>query len=120
MAGAGGGTGYLGLISYLPDDWAGLRSFLIYTSPLATVLIGVAWVLISSWSYQKITQLQIKSALKRAETIREAIEADPRSTAKHRQNAQAAVEALQALQMEALHAEVSDVRARLRELRTPS
>jgi hypothetical protein len=107
VAGAGGGTAYLGLLSYIPDQYHQVKDGLAFLAPVLTVIFGILWLLASNWVSRKVLDWELRGALTQTCAIRDGILADPH----------AAVANLKKLQMEAIHDGVAEVRARLKSMR---
>lgn len=117
VAGFGAGTGYLGLLSNIPESHHWLRDILVFLAPALTIVFGFVWLLLADWVSRKVLDWQLSAALKKMCAVRDAIEQDPKSTTAAKRNAQTAVEAFRQLQIEAIHEGVAEVRAKLRNLR---
>lgn len=117
VAGVGGGTGFVGIVHLLPEHLHGLGDSLVFAAPAITAVFGYFWIFASALVTRKVLSWHLRGALKRASAVRDKIRADRNSSQEHKDNSQRAVEALEKLEMEALHADVDDVRARLKALR---
>lgn len=113
VAGASCGTGILGLSALIPDQYHFLRSAIMYASPTASIVIGVAW----AWGMNMLTaqfrRWQIDRTLAYARKIRDAVLNNPNSSPTHRQNMQENVESLEQVAMEICDDETQSVRATL-------
>jgi hypothetical protein len=116
FAGAGAGTGFIGLVSQLPESLHWLRDLLVFAAPSLTVAFAVAWVFISAYAMKRIRHYQLSGAITEAEKICDSICNDPKSSRTDKSNAKQSVADLKRLQMDALQEHVSDVQARLKKM----
>ena len=117
IAGAGIGTGYIGVLSLIPDNHHWLRDLLTLAAPALTIGASVLWVFGSAWAMKKMVNWHLRGAIKDAEEILADLESDSKATEEDRTNARGAVSDLKRLRVDALTQSVADVRARLTELR---
>jgi hypothetical protein len=117
IAGASAGTGLVGAAHLLPPGWAGIRDILIYLAPGATVGFRFGWLWLADWAASVAEQRGIAQLVADAEAAVRRIHANPASTPRHKQQAQAKLEALQMLQIELITDRSSRVRVKFQEAR---
>lgn len=114
LAGAGAGTGLIGVIAFIPDTYAQLKQFLTFLAPTATVMVGWSWVVIRTRVTSWISDRELEAAVLKAIKLRDQICSDPSSTEKEKESAIKAVADLKALQLAALREHYERVKADLR------
>jgi len=97
IAGISGGTGIVGLVALIPEDYHGLKQALTYLSPTASIVIAILWSWGSGLLVSWLDQLQFDQSLRRVRELRDQILANPHSSEQHRTRAQENVEALEQL-----------------------
>lgn len=112
-AGAASGTGYLGLISFIPSSWAPLREFLIFTAPSVAILVGWGWAYCRAKIIRNLNDNELSDAIVRATTVRDDILGDNNSTQEMKDNAIQAVNDLKAFRVTAVTEHFQRVRADL-------
>jgi len=100
VAAAASGTGFLGMISFIPNET--VRQILIYAAPSLTVAFGWGWIVGRSKMIRWLNGRELDSALARAERVRDDILSDPNSSEEMKSNAIQAVADLQRLKIQAI------------------
>ena len=117
IAGAGIGTGYVGILTGLPESLHWLRDALVLLAPIITICTSVAWIFLAAWAMKKMVNWNLTQAISEATAICDDICNDPNSSDVDKSNAQQAVGDLKRIKLDAVKQSVSDVRARLTQIR---
>lgn len=117
IAGAGAGTGLLGLANMIPDQYQVYRNILIYISPTAAVGISFVWMFVSSIVSRKIVNSELNKAICDVRKIRDDVFANVSTTNEHKHKLQENVEKLEKLALEVISDNAEHVRSKLKEIR---
>lgn len=100
LAGAGSGTGLIGLANLIPPQHEWARQIVLYAAPGFSFFIAWLWKLCDSAIKRRMRQGQVDKAVERAIAIRDRVMSDGVSSDAHKQRAQDNVEKLELLAME--------------------
>jgi hypothetical protein len=100
----------------LPDDLDRLRHVLVLAAPLVTIVSAVLWILLSSWAMKKVNMWHVSAAIAEAQGMVDDCNKHGTCTVEEMQNLQNALVALRAIKLDVITGNVTDVRARLKEI----
>ena len=93
-----------------------LRHILVLAAPLVTILSAVLWILFTSWTMKKINMWHVEAAIKEAMGMVQDCEKHGTCTPAEMQNLQNALVALREIKLDVITGNITDVRARLKEI----
>lgn len=117
VAGAGLGTGIIGLAAHLPTSLDPYKELIVYAAPAISVGGRILYIIASSYVSYVVTKFNIDRALKETIRVRDRIMSDQKSSEEHKKLAQDTVEQMEKLKLEMLSADMEHVTARLKELK---
>jgi hypothetical protein len=113
IAGAGGGTGLLGLAALIPERYPAVKQLAIYSAPTISIILAAAAARATDLAVTLYTRWEMRWTLRQARQLRDEIINSPHSSAAHRRQVQGNVEKLERLAMEIVTDQTHSVSARL-------
>lgn len=83
-AGAGAGTGLIGLANLFPEQYVFAKACAVYLAPTATVVVRWAWIFFRAEGFHYVKKWKLHRACKAARKIRDRAVVDPNCTLAHR------------------------------------
>jgi hypothetical protein len=113
IAGAGGGTGVLGLAALIPENHAFIKQLAIYSAPTISIVLAATAARATDLAVKLYTRWEMRWTLKQARRLRDEIVNSPHSSAAHKKLVQGNVEKLERLAMEIVTDPTDSISARL-------
>ena len=113
IAGAGGGTGLLGLSALIPEKYSVIKQLAIYSVPTISIILAATAARVTDLAVKLYTRWEMRWTLQQARRLRDEIVSSPHSSAAHKKQVQGNVEKLERLAMEIVTDPTDSITARL-------